>query len=178
MPQRPFRSVVLLCALMFAGLMGTSGATGVAQAAPAGTQALLTARFKNLATEKCLDVRDESYDEAAVVQQFKCKDGQNQVFGVGSNDVGGTALYTRRSYKCVEPRDGTYDGAGVQQWTCNNSFAQQWRMDTLHDHVVVLRHLVSGKCLEDIGRPDGNRREVGLMPCTGASNQAWRYTLV
>lgn len=50
-------------------------------------------------------------------------------------------------------------------------------MDTIHDHVVVLRHLVSGKCLEDIGRPDGSRREVGLMPCTGASNQAWRYSL-
>lgn len=111
---RRFRSVVLFCAFVFVGLMGTSGATGVAQAAPADAQALLTARFKNLATEMCLEVRDESYDEAAVVQQFKCKDGQNQVFGVGSNDVGGTAFSTRRSYKCVEPRDGTYDGAGVQ----------------------------------------------------------------
>ncbi|WP_329143664.1 RICIN domain-containing protein [Streptomyces sp. NBC_01456] len=111
---RRFRSVVLFCAFVFVGLMGTSGATGVAQAAPADAQALLTARFKNLATEMRLEVRDESYDEAAVVQQFKCKGGQNQVFGVGSNDVGGTAFSTRRSYKCVEPRDGTYDGAGVQ----------------------------------------------------------------
>ncbi|MFJ3234667.1 RICIN domain-containing protein [Streptomyces sp. NPDC086787] len=163
---------------MFVGLMGTGGATGVAQAAPTHAQWLLTARYKNLATGRCLDVRDESYDDAAVVQQFKCKDGQNQVFGVGPNDVGGQALYTRRSYKCVEPRDGTYDGAGVQQWACNNSFEQQWRTDTVGRNIVVLRHYMSGKCLEDMGQPSGNRREVGLMPCTGASNQAWRYDLV
>ncbi|WP_350256357.1 RICIN domain-containing protein [Streptomyces sp. Edi2] len=78
------------------------------------------------------------------------------------------------SYRCIEPHDGAYDGAGVQQWACNGGFTQQWRTVPIGDGIVVLRHLMSGKCLQDMGRPDGERREVGLMPCTGADNQAWR----
>ncbi|MGW2024462.1 RICIN domain-containing protein [Streptomyces decoyicus] len=174
MSKRNFRSVVLLCAFMFVSLMGASGATGVAQAAPAHAQSLELFRFRNLETRRCLDVRYESYADGAVVQQYKCKEGRNQVFGMGSDDAGNFVLHTYRSYRCVEPRDGLYDGAGVQQWTCNHGLNQQWRMVTLHDDIVVLRHIMSGKCLEDMGQANGERREVGLMPCTGANNQAWR----
>lgn len=174
MSKRSFRSVVLLCAFMFVSLMGASGATGVAQAAPARAQSLELFRFRNLATLRCLDVRDESYADGAVIQQYKCKEGRNQVFGVRSENAGNFVLHTYYSYRCVEPHDGAYDGAGVQQWACNGGFAQQWRTVPIGDGIVVLRHLMSGKCLQDMGRPDGERREVGLMPCTGADNQAWR----
>ncbi|MGW4690360.1 RICIN domain-containing protein [Streptomyces sp. NPDC004244] len=134
----------------------------------------LVARYKNLATGKCLDVRDESRDDYAVVQQYSCKDGSQQSFGIGPNVIGGSPFYTYRSYKCVEPRDGTYDGAGVQQWTCNGGMDQLWDSVPLKPGIVTLRHRWSGKCLQDMGHPDGKRREVGLMPCTYASDQAWR----
>ncbi|MFE2927911.1 RICIN domain-containing protein [Streptomyces goshikiensis] len=174
MSKRQFRRAVLLCAFTLASLMGANGAAGTAQADPAQAQSPEVYRFRNLETLRCLDVRDESYSNSVAIQQYKCKDGRNQQFGLAPKSSGAFTLRTYRSYACVDPRSGTYDGAGVEQWTCNWSDSQEWRMDYIHDNIVVLRHVWSGKCLQDMGQPDGERREVGLMPCTGASSQAWR----
>lgn len=58
-------------------------------------------------------------------------------------------ITSRHSGKCVDVNaGGFYDGANIQQWTCNGSPAQRFIMQSLGDNRFQFMNLGSGKCID------------------------------
>src|SRR4051794_14694281 len=54
--------------------------------------------------------------------------------------------------KCLDINGGgSADGSNVQEWTCNGTGAQAWRVDDLGEGVARLVNPQSGKCLDISG---------------------------
>jgi predicted alpha-1,2-mannosidase len=71
--------------------------------------------------------------------------------------------------KCVDVNNSsTANGARIQIFGCNGTFAQQWTVDN-----GTLRAV--GKCMDLAGGGTANGTLVQLYDCTGATTQQWSY---
>lgn len=87
-------------------------------------------------SDKCLDVRDRSHLDGAVVQQYTCHQGPNQQWSITGGPFGGTPspgpnkwyrIHNRNSGKCLEVNLGSENNnALLVQRTCNASHQQLW----------------------------------------------------
>jgi chitinase len=66
------------------------------------------------------------------------------------------------------------DGTRIQQWTCNRSPAQQFRVENLGDGTSRLVVPASGKCVDVQGAGTANGTAVHLWTCNGTSAQSFR----
>jgi cytolysin (calcineurin-like family phosphatase) len=76
--------------------------------------------------------------------------------------------------KCMDVNGaGSADGTNIQQWTCNGSGAQSFRVDGLGGSLVRLVNPGSGKCVDvsGAGRADGTN--IQLWTCNGTSAQSF-----
>ncbi len=71
--------------------------------------------------------------------------------------------------KCLDDNGAsTTDGAAVQLWSCDSSFAQVW---SLYKDGSLR---VQGKCLDATGAGTGNGTLVEIWTCNGGGNQVWQ----
>jgi hypothetical protein len=84
----------------------------------------------NAATGKCLDVNGASTDDSAKVQQWTCAGGANQQWRTSDAGDGRVLLVAVHSNKCLDVVGGANPAPGVliQQFTCNSTDAQRWRL--------------------------------------------------
>ncbi|AZQ74117.1 hypothetical protein EKH77_25410 [Streptomyces luteoverticillatus] len=88
-------------------------------------------------------------------------------------------LQVAASGKCLEINNGAKDnGIKAQQYTCNGTTAQQWRMVPSADSTYELRSVPSGKCLEveNSGTKAGD--DAQQWTCHGGANTRWQAVLV
>jgi hypothetical protein len=103
-------------------VVGWSGA----EEAQAQTLNQIRAQFTN----KCLDVKDVSAQNGALVQQWDCWGGGNQKWRL--EDVGGGyyQIHAQFTNKCLDVKDvSAQNGALVQQWDCWGGGNQKWRLE-------------------------------------------------
>jgi len=78
------------------------------------------------------------------------------------------------SGKCLDVNGaGTADGTNIQQWTCNGTGAQSFRVDSLGSGQVRLVNPSSGKCVDLDGAGTSNGTNVQLWTCNGTVAQSW-----
>ncbi|HEX4459168.1 MAG TPA: RICIN domain-containing protein, partial [Polyangia bacterium] len=82
--------------------------------------------------------------------------------GVGSN-------------KCLDSAAaGTSDGTLVQEWDCNGTVAQAFRVDDLGGGWSRLVNPNSGKCVDVSGAGTANGTQIQLWDCNGSGAQSFR----
>lgn len=90
------------------------------------------------------------------------------VFRLRHRNMAGSISSGMASSKCVDINGGlTANGARVQIWDCNGSFAQHWTVQP--DGTVT----IGGKCLDLTGGGAGNGTTAQLWACHGGGNQFW-----
>jgi outer membrane protein assembly factor BamB len=75
---------------------------------------------------------------------------------------------------CVDVEGGsTEDAALVQQYTCNGSAAQRWKVVNVANNVYELRSEASDKCLDVAGGSAANGAALQQYTCNGTPAQRW-----
>jgi hypothetical protein len=83
-------------------------------------------------------------------------------------------LVNVNSSKCVDVTlSGTDDGTNIQQWTCNGTGAQGFRI-TPHGDAWMLVNTNSGKCVDVAYSGTSNGTNIQLWTCNGSSAQLFR----
>ena len=128
----------------------------------------------------CLDVAAWSTENGAIVWQSACHGGDNQLFYLDRTDMDtpGWQIRNRNSGRCLAPAaGGSFDGAEVQQWTCDKADTNTfWKVEK-RGAVVVLRHYLSGRCLDldDTGEVAGDGKKIQTWICNGQPNQRFDF---
>jgi hypothetical protein len=87
------------------------------------------------------------------------------------------SIWASHSGKCIDlNRAGTQDGTNVQQWDCNQSSAQSFRVEHLGDRVYRVVNPSSGKCLDVSGASSENGANIQLWDCNGSVAQTFRLS--
>jgi hypothetical protein len=83
-------------------------------------------------------------------------------------------LIRKGSGKCVDIVGGaSSDGTGLQQWTCQGSANQQFRVENLGSGNVRLVNPATGKCVDIDGAGTTNRTRVQLWSCNDTVAQVF-----
>jgi chitinase len=110
-----------------------------------------------LAVAGCVDADGITADESELVAA---------VYELGS--LGGAAT-------CLDVDGaGTADGTRIQQWTCNRTPAQQFRVENLATGGSRLVVPASGRCVDVQAAGTANGTAVHLWTCNGTSAQVFR----
>ncbi len=156
--------------------------SGLAIMAPTPAQAVTPwSGYVNESSIKCMDVKDRSTANGAMIQEYPCKvpnttDAQNQLFQPQPSGTH-SQLVNYNSGKCIELVNGSLvDGGTVWQWACNGATKQQWDVVFVSQNskgvpTYQFRSVVSGKCLTraDSGSP------LYQVTCNSADlSQLWR----
>ncbi|HYF61934.1 MAG TPA: RICIN domain-containing protein [Herpetosiphonaceae bacterium] len=89
-------------------------------------------------------------------------------------------LVNRYTGKCLDLNNAsTADGAKIQQWTCNNSNAQQWRLVAAGNGGYQLVSRASGKCADVAAWSTADGAFVNQWACgANQANQQWNVEAV
>ena len=128
----------------------------------------------------CLDVADASTDNGAIVSQFTCHGGDNQLWYLDRTEMttAGWQIRNRNSGKCLAAdAAGSFNGAQILQSTCDKSDANDlWRIEK-RGAVIALRHVLSGRCLDvdNTGGLTGDNRKIQIWDCNEGPNQLFDF---
>jgi hypothetical protein len=137
--------------------------------------------IKNQGSGKCFDVRDQSSDPGALLQQVDCKNILGQQFELTEYPDGTYSLEALNSLLCAEV---TYGGMGdwvpVQMNHCSGTAKQRFHVVPVTVGPVVYYAIepahVSGFCLRvDPRGPDTNTAEILQFRCDGNSAEHWSF---
>jgi endo-1,4-beta-xylanase len=143
---------------------GSSGPTSTPPSTPPATGGS-TGPLRGVASNRCLDVPNQSQTDGTFLQIYDCWNGTNQQWTYTSSNQ-----LTVYGNKCLDvPNHAKTAGTKVEIWTCNGGTNQQWRLNS--DGTVV--GIESGLCLDVAGAATANSTAVQLWTCTGGSNQKW-----
>jgi hypothetical protein len=88
-----------------------------------------TYRIQSVSTGLCMDVSDESRQQAARVVQWNWNGGPHQRWRLIEMARGIYRLQPRHSDMCLDVNQSSWDdGAYIQQWPCNGGANQQWEL--------------------------------------------------
>ncbi|MEW2577665.1 RICIN domain-containing protein [Streptomyces syringium] len=77
--------------------------------------------------------------------------------------------------RCLDLDHGKKEnGVRIQQWTCNGTEAQKWRMTQTSDSSFEIRSVVSDKCLEVEDSSGVAGAAVQQWKCTGGKQMHWQ----
>jgi chitinase len=96
--------------------------------------------------------------------------------GVAANLAVGTYNFgtLASAGKCLDVNGaGTADGTNVQEWTCNGTAAQAWRVEDLGGGVSRLVNPNSNKCLDVNGAGTADGTNIQLWACNGTAAQSF-----
>ena len=156
----------------FYSIMAAAKATAP-DALPDGTYTIASA-FSG----KCVDIAAASTANGAQVQQYRCNGTGAQAFALKNMGQGWYRLLNTHSGKAIDIASAsTSDGAKVQQYTDNGTSAQRFTIKPGSDATTfVIVNEGSGKCLDVAGWSTNDSGRIQQWSCTGAVNQAWRFT--
>ncbi|MDC0712355.1 RICIN domain-containing protein [Stigmatella sp. ncwal1] len=101
--------------------------------------------------------------------------GDGSVPGSTGPQPGGTfQLSAQHSGKCLDvSNSGTTDGSNIQQWDCNGTNAQAFRLEAKGNGTYTLVNINSSKCVDvaSSGTTDGSN--IQLWSCNGTNAQAF-----
>ena len=113
----------------------------------------------------CLDDRNNSRSNGAVVQVWKCTGGPSQVWQVMSDGT------IRHNGLCLDAAGGgTANGTKVQLGACTGGPSQQW--STKNFRVNYMNPAAVSKVLDDTGY-GGNGTQQEIWTNSGTKNQYW-----
>jgi Ricin-type beta-trefoil lectin domain len=109
-----------------------------------------------------------------------CNDGSVPGSGGGGGGLppSGTIarLVAQHSGKCLDvSNSGTTNGTNIQQWGCNGTGAQLFRLDAVGSGVYSLVNTYSGKCVDVSGSSTVDGGNIQLWECNGTNAQ--RFSL-
>jgi Ricin-type beta-trefoil lectin domain len=117
---------------------------------------------------KCMDVAGASTADHAIVQQYHCDGGKNQIWILDRTGE----IVSLNSGKCLDvPNASLVDSVLVQQYTCTGGTNQLWRA-TPRGEIINVN---SGKCLD---LPNGNvadQVQLQQFGCNNGTNQQWVF---
>ncbi|MEV8631906.1 RICIN domain-containing protein [Streptosporangium sp. NPDC051023] len=131
--------------------------------------------FKNLNSQKTLEIGGWSTGNGASVNQWDLHGGANQEWTAYSYTTGKwDYIKNINSGKCLEIGGWRTDnGAPANQWDCHGGANQQWELYYISDYVMVIKNRNSGKCLEIAGGRKDNGAPARQWDCHGGLNQQW-----
>ena len=130
---------------------------------PGNTPTPGTGRIVGLAG-KCLDVRNGSSADGALVQIASCSGSAGQQWTVTPGST------VKALNKCLDiSGNSTANGARIQLWSCHGGANQNWQANADGS----LRNPQSGKCLDVTGNNSADGTLVNLWTCNGGANQKW-----
>lgn len=92
-----------------------------------------------------------------------------------SGGGGGLSIVSRHSGRCLDVRSsGTADGTNIQQWNCNGTSAQSFRVEPLSATTFRLVNVGSNKCVDVASASTANGANIQLWTCNGTSAQSFR----
>ena len=113
---------------------------------------------------KCLDVRNGSSADGALVQISSCTGSAGQKWTVTPGST------IKALNKCLDiSGNSTANGARIQLWSCTGGGNQNWQANADGS----LRNPQSGKCVDVPGANSANGTLVNLWSCNGGANQKW-----
>lgn len=113
----------------------------------------------------CLDDRNNSDSDGAIVQVWSCNGLVNQQWQVWSDGT------IRHNGLCLDARNyGTANGTKVQLWACTGGANQKW--DTRDWRIHYDNPAAPGKVLDDTGY-GGNGTQQQIWNNLGGENQIW-----
>lgn len=76
--------------------------------------------------------------------------------------------------RCVDvSASGTADGTNIQQYTCNGTNAQRFRLVNVVNDIYEIRNVISNKCVDVSNAGTAAGTNVQLMTCNGTPQQRW-----
>jgi hypothetical protein len=113
----------------------------------------------------CLDDRNDSASNGAVVQVWRCNGLASQRWQVESDST------IRHNGLCLDAAGyGTTNGTKVQLWACTGGANQKW--DTKGYRIHYDNPAATGKVLDDTGH-GGNGTRQEIWTSNGGANQLW-----
>jgi hypothetical protein len=96
--------------------------------------------------------------------------------GAVAPQPGGTyQLSAAHSGKCLDvASSGTGDGANIQQWDCNGTNAQAFRLESVATGTYRLVNINSGKCVDVASSGTGDGANIQQWTCNGTAAQSFR----
>lgn len=131
------------------------------------------ANVRNLYTQTCMNVRGNSTDAGAWIQEYGCD-------GTGASDflfwtVGDDGVYEilgEHSNLCVTPSGSSvHDGTQLVQWYCVGAATQQWKLVPVGGGVYEIYNPATNLCLTE---PDRNWTTIlQIKGCNSTALQVW-----
>lgn len=133
-------------------------------------------KFVNRNSSQCMDVRDNSTQPKAYIQQYDCNGTSAQGFKLVPDGYGLYSLVGQNSGYCVDVlNNSTSNDSTIQIWPCNGTTAQKFYLASFIDGVnwwIIGAN--SGKCLQVSGSSTTRTAQVLLEPCsTTTTSQHW-----
>jgi M6 family metalloprotease-like protein len=108
-----------------------------------------------------------------------CSDGTQPTGGItpgGPQDGATVRLTATHSGKCLDVAgSGTDNGTLVQQWTCNGTNAQAFRLQATGNGAYSLVNTNSGKCLDVASSSTDNGGILQIYDCNGTNAQSFQF---
>ena len=137
----------------------------VSQAPPPPVTATYSGTIRLYKMGLCLDDRNNSSSNGAVVQVWQCNGLPNQQWQVMSDGT------IRHNGLCLDAAGyGTANGTKVQLWACTGNGNQQW--DTKSFRIHYDNPAANGEVLDDTGY-GGNGTRQQIWTNNGTINQLW-----
>jgi hypothetical protein len=152
-----------------AGSPPAAAAQIIADAGPRDGGSPSSGQLRGTASNRCLDVPNQSTANGTQVQIYDCWTGTNQQWTYSA--AGELSVYAGATRKCLDASGGgTANGTAAIIWSCHGGTNQKW--DLRSDGSIVNRQ--SGLCLDVSGASTANGALVHLWSCHGGTNQKWR----
>ncbi len=122
---------------------------------------------------KCADVYAASEKPGAIVLQWNCHGGDNQLWRMEERS-GRVRFVSVNSDLCLEVKDSsTEDMAPVIQMPCSESKSQWWRLRTVEGEYRNIVSEISGKCLDTTHGSMDDGAGLIQYACHGEDNMKW-----
>ena len=163
-----------------AAARSTQAATSFTATPPKASSVAGFVQVRNVTTNKCLDVAHNSTTRGAVVWQWNCGSGNNQLWSKNALGNGFYQLQSRSSGLCLDLRIGggvPPNGTATQLWDCNSSISSEsWRLDLIDPFAGTYSVFnATGKCLDLNNGSSADGAKVQVWDCADTDNQHWRF---
>jgi hypothetical protein len=128
----------------------------------------VTGALRSTASNRCLDVPNQSTTNGTQLQIYDCWSGANQQWTATA--AGELTVYSGGNRKCLDASNGgTANGTQVIIWSCHGGANQRWNRNANG----TVTNAASGLCLDVSGAATANGTKVILWSCNGGTNQQW-----
>ena len=115
-------------------------------------------------------------DQGGVAVEPQAIDSMAQAAIVSSITEGDYVIRSAMTSKCIDIDSGSSaDGAKVQEWDCNGSAAQTFRLTPTSDGYWKIINVNSGKALDISGVSTAQNAALNQWSYVGGNNQQFRF---